>query len=54
MISKPNIYYKKDYLRETYILDVIVVEDHVKCKDEVKKSCSLKFDCKGITIFDPG
>ena len=53
VISKPNMYYKKDDLRETYILDVIVVEDHVRCRDEVKTSCPLKFDYKGITIFDP-
>ena len=53
MICKPNIYYKKDDMRGIYILDVILVEDHVRCKDEVKKSCPLKFNYKGITIFDP-
>ena len=53
VICKPNIYYKKDHSEDTYILDVIVEEDYMRCKDEVKESCPLKFDYEGITIFDP-
>ena len=54
VIFKPNIYYKKDDPGDTYIIDIIVGEDHMRCKDEVKESYPLKFDYEGITIFDPG
>ena len=30
VICKLNIYYKKDHLGDTYILDVIVEEDHMR------------------------
>ena len=37
---------------DIYILDVIV-EDHVRCKAEVKENSPLKFDYEEPTIFDP-
>ena len=39
---------------DIYILDSIVEEDHVRCKDEVKECCPLKFESKEPTIFDLG
>ena len=39
--------------RDIYILDVMVEQDHVRCKDEVIESCPLKFDYEEPTIFDP-
>ena len=40
--------------RDIYILDVMVEEDHVRSKDEVKESCPLIFDYEEPTIFDLG
>ena len=54
MICKPNIYYKEDDPGDIYILDIIVEEHHMSCKDELKESFPQKFDHEGITIFDPG
>ena len=53
LICKQNIYYKEDDPGDTYILDVIVEEDHVRYKDKVKESCPLKFDYEKPYIFDP-
>ena len=41
-------------LGDIYILNIIVEEDRMRCKDEVKESCPLKFDYEEITIFDLG
>ena len=53
LIRKPKIYYEDDP-GDVHILDVLVNEDHMRCKDEVKESCPLKFDYEGIANFDLG
>ena len=50
---KAHTYNIQSDLGNIYILNVIVEEDHMMYKDEVKESCPLKFDYEQPTIFDP-